>query len=215
MSRIIDISVPISPGLAPFPGNPAPIVEAQSRIIDGEATNKSILHLGSHAGTHVDAPAHLLDGADGVDAVALDVLVGDAQVVDATSVERLIRPSDLEAMSIERGVIRVLFLTRNSIHWQRPEMPYPIGYVALGSEAAEWLIERGVRLVGTDGLSIEPFGAPGRPTHRALIEAGVIIVEGLDLAAVRPGRYTLICLPLRVVGGDGSPARAILVADRP
>jgi len=211
MTRVFDVSLPISPDLAAFPGNPGPRIRPTQRVRDGAATNLSEVQLGSHTGTHVDAPAHLFEAGAGAHALPLDVLIGAAVVADAGAVETLIRPADLMALDLARGTSRLLLRTRNSSFWQEPSRAYPTDYVALAPEAATWLVERGVRLVGTDALSIEPFGASGRPTHRTLLEAGVVIVEGLDLQAIAPGRYTLVCLPLRLMGADGSPARVVLL----
>ena len=213
MTRVHDVSLPISPDLAAFPGNPAPLIRPLQRVADGAATNLSEVRLGSHTGTHVDAPAHLLETGVGVDALPFDVLIGTAEVADAGRVEAVIRAADLAALDLAPGTTRLLLRTRNSAFWHGPPQAYPTDYVALAPDAATWLVERGIRLVGTDALSVEPFGAPGRPTHRILLEAGVVIIEGLDLYAVAAGRYTLVCLPLRLMDADGSPARVVLLGE--
>lgn len=210
MKRLRDVSVPIWPGLAPFPGNAPPSVSPVLRQDRGDASNVSLLELGSHVGTHVDAPAHVIPGAPGVDAVPLDALVGEALVVACDPLGAHIDAGVLAGLAIPPGTERLLFRTRNSRHWDHPEAPYPTDYVGVTADAAEWLLERGIRLVGTDALSIEPFATPQRPTHRALLGAGVVVVEGLDLRDVPPGRYVLTCLPLRWRDVDGGPARAIL-----
>lgn len=211
MNRLRDISVPIWPGLATFPGNPAPSVTPVLRRDRGDATNVSLLGLGSHAGTHVDAPAHLFEGTPGVDAVPLEALVGEALVVACDPPGAHLDAAYLAGLGLSVGTERLLLHTRNSRHWDDPGATYPTDYVALTADGARWLVAHGIRLVGTDGLSIEPFATPGRPTHQALLRAGVVVVEGLDLRAVPPGRYTLVCLPLRWRDGDGGPARAILI----
>lgn len=208
--RVIDVSLGVSPEMLTWPGDPAVEVEPAKRLARGDSSNVSELRLGSHTGTHVDPPFHFIDGGPGVDALALDVLVGPAVVVDMRDVEETIGPK--EVARVPAGAERVLFRTRNSDLWTRGRAAFPDGYVALSPEGARALADRGARLVGTDFLSIERRGSKGHPTHVTLLEAGVVIVEGLDLSAVEPGEYTLACLPLKVVGGDGAPARAVLIA---
>lgn len=211
MTRVIDVSLPLSDRLTAFPGNPALLLRPILRRVRGDATNVSELRIGTHAGTHVDPPAHLVDGGPGVEALPLDELIGEAMVADCTAVPRVIGARDLEALGLPRGLRRLLLRTRNSAFWRDPTPDYPTDYVALAHDGALWLIRNGVRLVGIDGLSIEPYETPGRPTHTALLGAGVVIVEGLDLDAVQAGPYTLVCLPLRLVGADGGPARVVLL----
>lgn len=209
--RVIDISLGISSAMLVWPGDPSVEVTPSSRIARGDHANVSTMRLGSHTGTHVDPPFHFIEGARTIDQISPDVLVGPAVVVDLRAVERTIEPADLVAAGLPEGVERVLFKTRNSAMWADDRATFPDEYVALSPEGARWLVARGVCLVGTDFLSIEQRGAPGHPTHMALLDAGVVIVEGLDLSRVEPGAYTLACLPLKIVGGDGAPARAILM----
>ena len=209
VSRIIDISLDVSPSMLTWPGDPAVGIDPAKRMARGDPANVSELHMGSHTGTHVDPPFHFIDGAPGVDALPLDAMIGPATVVDFTDVEHTIGPD--EAARIPAGAERVLFLTRNSRIWENPSPSFPDDYVALSPEGARTLVERGVRLVGVDFLSVERRGAQGHPTHVALLEAGVVIVEGLNLSGVEPGPYTLACLPLKIVDGDGAPARAVLI----
>jgi arylformamidase len=133
--------------------------------------------------------------------------MGDAWVVDATALRATIRPSDLDRLAIPSGETRLLFKTRNSDLWSRDG--FSSDFLAFGADAARWLVDRGVRLIAIDYLSIAPFGDPV-DTHRTFLGAGVVVVEGTDLRAVEPGPYELLCLPLRLVGSDGAPARALL-----
>jgi arylformamidase len=213
MSRIIDISLGISPAMILWPGDPPVAVEPRSRLASGDHANVSELRLGSHTGTHVDPPFHFIDGAPTVDALALDALVGPCVVADLRGVERDVGPTELDEARIPDAAERVLLRTRNSELWARGEVSFPDDYVAVTPEGARWLASHDLLLVGTDFLSIERRGAPGHPTHVVLLQSGVVIVEGLDLSAVEPGSYTLACLPLKVVGGDGAPARAVLIVD--
>lgn len=207
-SRAIDISVPNGPGQHVYPGDPEPHVEHVHRIVDGKAANVSLLVLGSHTGTHVDAPYHFIDGAARLGDVALDRMVGEAVVLDLrgrTAVDR----AALAAAPVGAGDI-VLLRTDNSERWARPEFQRDFTYVT--EDAAHWLVERGVRAIGMDYLSIERFGSTDFPVHHILLGAGVFVIEGLDLRAADPGRYLLVCLPLKFPGLDGAPARAVLLA---
>ena len=207
-----DISVLIRPDLAPFPGNPPPALVPVLRRAEGDATDVSELRIGTHTGTHVDAPSHLLDGGSTADRLALEILVGMAWVLDLRGASGHLDAATLERAWPDGRPERLLLRTRNSEHWGHAAEPYPIDYLGVRPDAAAMLVQRGVRLVGTDALSVEPYDTPGRPTHRLLLDAGVVIVEGLDLRDVEPGQYRLVCLPLRLHGADGSPARAILEA---
>jgi arylformamidase len=209
--RIIDISLPIGRDLLAWPGNPPVEVVPHERIADGKAANVSQLRLGTHTGTHVDPPIHFIEGGVGIDAVSLDTLIGPCVVADARRLPGELGPEQLDALDLPTGVVRVLFRTDNSALWRTPRTLFPDAYTSLSEEGAQWLIGRGIRLVGTDFLSIEARGALGHPTHVTLLDAGVSIVEGLDLGEVEPGRYLLVALPLRIVGGDGGPARAALI----
>lgn len=207
---IYDISVPITPGETPtYPGDPGIEIEAWAAIERGDPANVTMLHLGAHTGTHVDAPAHFIEGAPGLAALPLDALVGEALVLEI--------PTRAEAVTTEHvrslgGHARVLFKTRNSAFWDDPRGRFREDFAYIEPAAARALAGAGVRLVGFDYLSVERFGSEDFATHRALLSAGVVIVEGLDLRAVAPGRYELLCLPLRLAAGsgDGAPARALL-----
>ena len=193
---IIDISRPIGPDTPVWPGDPPVIVEPVTRVRDGDPADVSRLALGTHTGTHVDPPAHFLPGTATVDALPLDVLIGPAVVAEFSPGP--IDGTALEATALRDGSARLLLKTGADAG-------------AVTPDGARWLVERGVRLVGADTLSIEPE-TDDYPVHRTLLGAGVVIVEGLDLAAVGPGSYQLVCLPLRIVDGDGAPARVVLMA---
>ena len=190
--EIIDVSVPVQPGMVTYPGDPEVRLERVSSIAEGEVANISRLDFGVHTGTPVDAPVHFVEGAAGAEALPVDVLVGPCVVVDG-----------LEPVAVPAGVERVLFKTPNSRLWERDE--FSEDFVALDGEAARALVELGVRLVGIDYLSIGDEEA-----HQVLLEAGVVAVEGLDLRGVEPGEYLLVCAPLKLVGSDGAPARVFL-----
>lgn len=206
---IHDLSLPISPSLPVWPGDPPIELELVHRIAGGDNANASRLACGVHIGTHVDAPFHFIDGASTVESMPLEVLTGPALVVDLTSAA-VLDAAALDQAGIPAGTRRVLLKTRNSRLWQSADRQFHRDFVAVDAQGASWLVDRGVQLVGVDYLSVAPFGN-SRPTHRILLEAGVVIVEGLNLADVGSGESTLYCLPLKLVGSDGAPARAILV----
>jgi arylformamidase len=203
--RLIDVSVRLSETTPTFPGNPAFICEPVKRIAQGGSANVTALHLGTHTGTHVDAPRHFYDSGPGVDALPLDVLVGPATVVEIPGPRRGIEAGDLEHAELGR---RVLLKTANSALWQSGQFHSDFAY--LGESGARLLLDRGVQLVGIDYLSIEQFKKAGAPVHHLLLEHGVVIVEGLDLSQAPAGTYEMMCLPLDIVGADGAPARVVL-----
>lgn len=202
----VDISMPIRPGMPTFPGDPPVRVETLRDLARGDPYRLCALAFGSHAGTHVDAPRHFLDLAPGVDAIDPDALLGPCRVVDVPEHRRLIVEGDVPN---DPSVRRVLFRTANSRRWERGESSFA-DYVAIAPAAARRLVERGVRLVGIDSLSVENDTSGRYPVHRTLLTAGVVVLEGLRLADVGPGDYDLVCLPLRIEDGDGAPARALL-----
>ncbi len=208
---IIDISVPLQSGMVVWPGD-RPVEVRRVRSLEQDGANVSELCLGSHAGTHVDAPAHFVAGGRTVDRLPLDVLTGPADVADLTGVEAAISARDLEALALPADCQRLLLRTRNSLYWERADDTFHEEYVALAADAADWIVQRGIRLVGIDYLSIEPYHLAGHPVHRALLGARVIVLETIDLSRVAAGRYQLWCLPLFIAGADGAPARAFLSA---
>jgi arylformamidase len=206
---IYDISLPISDSLAVWPKDPAVRITQPRHFDMGDHAIVSHLDLSAHTGTHVDAPRHFIPGAATLDQIALERFVGPALVVHVPDAD-LLTYDVLNALSIAPGTERVLFRTRNSDYWAESTATFHADFVAFDESGAQWLIERGVRLVGIDYLSVAPYNDTG-PTHRALLGAGVIPLEGLDLSGIEPGFYHLVCLPLRLHGIEGAPARAILI----
>ena len=205
MPRIHDVTVPLSPGMLTYPGDLPFQLEPAQRL--GEAPfNLSRMVLTTHSGTHVDAPAHFLAGGMTVDHLPLEILLGKARVVELLARERVER-ADLEAMDLSDD-LRVLLKTRMS--GQMLKATYQEDHVYVTVDAARYLAQAGLKLVGFDYLSIDRFGSADFPAHHALLEAGVVVVEGLDLSEVEPGEYDMACLPLRVGGGDAAPARVVL-----
>ena len=205
---IYDVTVPIRAGMPVYEGDPGVEIEAWSALAKGDSANVSFLHFGAHTGTHVDAPAHFIAGTRKIDALSLEVLVGPARVIRVPDNLNEI-DSDFLARCDLNQVQRVLFHTRNSNFW---DQGFRKDFTHLLPEAAQILVEREVKLVGTDYLSIEKFHSGNHRTHLALLSQNVIIVEGLNLNDVPTGDYELICLPLRIAdgAGDGAPARVVL-----
>ncbi|MFN2471552.1 MAG: cyclase family protein [Gaiellaceae bacterium] len=203
--ELIDVTVPIREGMVTYPGDPDVRLERVSAIAQGALANLSRLDFGVHSGTHVDAPVHFIDGAAGAESLPLEVLVGPAHVVDATRVRGVLDRAALGRLDLPEGK-RLLFKTPNSELWASDR--FAEESVHLTADGAELLVERGVRLVGLDYLSV---GDPD--AHRVLLGAGVVAVEGLDLREAEPGAYRLLCLPLKIVGSDGAPARAVLLRE--
>jgi arylformamidase len=207
--RIYDVSVGITPQIPVWPGDSPVTLERVREIARGANANVSRLECGVHVGTHVDAPAHFIEGAATVETLSLDVLNGRAYVVDLPDAE-ILDAATLESAGIPKGAQRVLFKTHNSEFWPSEGSDFRTDFVAIDEGGAEWLVESGVQLVGIDYLSIAPY-TQSQPTHGILLGAGVVVVEGLDLSEVGSGNYELHCLPLKLVGSDGAPARVILV----
>ncbi len=208
--KIYDISIPISPTMPTYPGDPPVVIEPLKQIGKGSRSNVSRVSFGDHTGTHFDPPLHFIPGGKTIDQMDLNVLYGSARVLNFTRVEREITARDLEHARIPKRTARLLFKTRSSRLWERDG--FQKDYIGVAWDAAQWLVDRGVKLVGVDYLSVETFGATEPRTHRILLGAGVVIVEGLNLRGIKPGKYTFAGLPLKIQDGDGAPGRVILIA---
>ena len=206
--KLLDISLPIRDAMAVYRGNP-PVRIRPAMTLRKDGVNLSELCLGSHTGTHVDAPSHFIKGGQGIDRLDLDRFIGPAWVADLRRVKGGIGAGELARARIPRGSRRVLLRTNNS-RWWHPARAFRTDFVYLAPDGADWLIERGVQLVGIDYLSIEGYGVAGAPTHKRLLGAGIPILEGLDLFNARPGRWQMAAPPLRIVNGDAGLARALL-----
>ena len=206
--HIIDISVPIHNDMPVWPTSIGVRVTQTMHRVLGDAANASRLDCDVHTGTHVDAPRHFIEEGKGVEALDLDVLTGQCYVAEATGIETITR-SVLEELALPAGTRRLLLRTDNSQWWAQQETVFHKGYVALTAGAAKWIVDHSIELVGVDYLSVQRF-ADGPATHEILLSNEIMIVEGLDLSEVDRGTYELVCLPLRIVGADGAPARAIL-----
>ncbi|MFI5256686.1 MAG: cyclase family protein [Gemmatimonadales bacterium] len=210
-TRIYDVSIPIVTGGLVYPGNPPISITPQQAISQGASANVSRLDFGSHTGTHVDAPKHFFDDGAGVDTLALDVLMGPARLLAFGDRVTSVGEAELSAHDLT-GVTRVLLKTRNSQWLSTGSTEFHRDYTYLAPDGAEYLARLGMRLVGVDYLSVEQFHSGHHRTHRTLLEQGIVIVEGLLLSEPAAGDYHFRCLPLRLVGLDGAPARAVLIA---
>jgi arylformamidase len=206
MARFYDVTVPLSAAVPVFPGDPRFHMEFSHRIADGQPYNVARITMGAHSGTHVDAPYHFLADGGTVDQLPLEILIGKCRVIELGTREKIER-ADLESQDL-RADLRVLLKTRMSGQLKNRE--FQEDFVYLTPDAAQYLVQAGIKLVGIDYLSVEKFGSEDFGSHHALLGAGVVIVEGLDLSEVEPGEYDMTCLPLRIVGADGCPARVVL-----
>jgi arylformamidase len=206
--RIYDISLTISEEMPIYGDDPPVEIEPISRISKGDGANVSLLRLGSHTGTHVDAPFHFVEGGTTIDGAPLDVLVGECYVCEVQASEAITVP-DIESCGLPDGCRRILFKTSNSLLWEDDR--FHTDFVYLDPEAADWLVDRGIQLVGIDYLSVDRFKSGAHPTHMRLLGSGAVAIEGLDLREVTQGTFFLVCLPLKIRDGDAAPARVILI----
>jgi arylformamidase len=209
--KIHDVSLPISPNLPVWPGDPAVVLEQVTSMDAGAHDNVSRLACGVHTGTHVDAPHHFMNDHRTVEGLSLDVLVGPALLVQIPKDVTVVDAHVLENAGIPSGTERLLLKTDNSSLWERGEKEFFPGFVGISEDGADWLVSHAIKLIGIDYLSIAPYHQ-SVPTHRKLLGAGLVVIEGMDLHGVTAGTYSLYCLPLKLVGSDGAPARTILVS---
>jgi arylformamidase len=203
----IDISVPIYSGMVHWPGDPAVLIERATDMSRGDVANVSKLDMGAHTGTHMDAPLHFFPDGAGLDEMPLDATIGPARVIRIEHLQAIL-PAELELHDLQAGE-RVLFRTRNSDRcWK--DNNFVEDFVYISAAAARFLVQRQVRTVGIDYLSVGGFVHDGVETHQVLLGAGIWLIEGLNLSVVEAGAYEMVCLPLRIAGADGAPSRAIL-----
>jgi len=212
-ARIFDVTVPLSPDLPVWPGDPDIGVAPVARIAAGDDCNVSALSLSSHSGTHVDPPWHFIPGGATLDQIPPARWIGPCRVVAIPDAVASIEPEHLDAAVIPPGTERVLFKTANSALWRSGKLAFDEHYVALTPGAARWVVAHGIRLVGIDYLSIETYADETHETHRTLLGNDVLLIEGLNLTGIVAGEYTLVCLPLKLAGGDGAPARVLLLQE--
>jgi arylformamidase len=208
LSPIIDISLPLHFKMPKWPGSEGIKIHRSKRLEVGDKVNNSKLECDVHIGTHVDAPLHFIEDGSTVEALPLNLLIGPA-VVAAIPEAKVVTAKHLASIGLPPKTERLLLRTRNSDLWASNVTEFREDYTALTADAAQWLVDREIGLVGIDYLSIQIFSDPPA-THEILLKGKVVILEGLNLADVKPGKYELICLPIRLVGTEGAPARALL-----
>lgn len=209
--RIYDISLTVTPDLPVWPGDPAVVLKPMASIASGDDANVTGIQMGVHTGTHVDAPHHFIDeDPRTVEQMSLKTLTGRTYVLHLPDQVSVISAEILDQVEIPPRTRRLLFRTRNSSYWATDPHRFREDFVAIDASGAQYLVDRGVKLIGVDYLSVAPYG-DGKPTHEIFLKAGIILLEGLDLSTVEQGRYTLYCLPIKLGGVEGAPARAILV----
>lgn len=208
MSEFLDVTVPCRPGLPTWPASTGFSLRSKRWQEAGDTVTSSRMDVDLHYGTHIDAPRHFLRDGPTVDELGLERVLGPTQVVAVPVGVSVIDASVLEETELPGDSDRLLLKTANANHWPDAD-GFRDDYVALDESGGQWCVDRGLVLVGIDYLSIQSRRA-GPETHRILMRAGVIIIEGLDLRAVEPGAYELFCLPLRLVGAEAAPARVLL-----
>ena len=208
--KIYDISLPISPNLPVWEGDPKIILEEVMSMDDGDDANVSHLSAGVHIGTHVDAPHHFMNDGRTVENLDLDILTGKSFVLHLDDDVKAITAEILDEAPIPLSTLRLLLRTNNSRQWTLDSPEFQRDFIAIQADGAEWLVAHNIQLIGVDYLSVAPFDDP-IPTHQILLSAGIIVIEGCDLSQVPQGEYDLYCLPLKLIGAEGAPARAILV----
>jgi len=206
--KTYDISVPLQSGMPVWPGDDDPKFEQYAFINRGSVVNSTGIQSSAHIGTHVDAPRHLFNNGKTIEQISLDILVGEAAVIDLGEVDA-IDHQVLSAVALP-DYRRILFKTRNSNYWRSPRHNFRTDFVSLTADGANFLVDKQVKLIGIDYLSIDLFNAKLLPAHKILLAEEVVVIEGINLLDVPEGKYELYCLPLKIVGADGAPARAIL-----
>ncbi len=207
--KIHDITLTISESMVLWPGDPSVHLSQPFHLDRGDIATVTQLKMGVHTGTHVDAPLHFIPDGAPVESLDLHTLIGPALVVEEMDAP-LLTADVLDQSGIPPGTERVLFRTKNSHHWVKKETAFFTDFVAISQDGARWLVDHHVRLVGVDYLSAAPFDDLVS-THEILLRAGMVIVEGLNLHHISPGRYELVCLPLKITGSEGAPARVVLL----
>jgi arylformamidase len=213
VTDLFDITLTARADMPHWPGSSGLKITATERIGEGDDYNVSTLHSDLHVGTHVDAPWHCVENGDTVDRLPLEVLVGPTYVAHLRE-RAVITSTDLDNLQLPPTISRLLLRTDNSELWRSGVSEFRKDFVGLDRAAAEWVVRRGIQLLGTDYFSVEPYDS-GPLVHRVLLGANVVLLEGLNLADVEPGVYELICLPIKLEGADGAPARAVLRTSDP
>lgn len=208
MSEYIDVTLPLRPQMPFWPESTGLKITAIKRMKSGGVCNLSALTIDLHAGTHVDAPWHYVDEGFTTEDLSIETMMGACWLAHMPDTKE-VTAADLEMAGIPDGTTRLLLRTSNSLLWKKGEPEFRKDFVGLSADGARWLVEHKIRLLGIDYLSVGPFGR-GIETHKIVLGAHMVVVEGLYLADVEAGSYELICLPMKLVGAEGAPARVVL-----
>ena len=211
--RIIDISIPLSEKTPVWEGDKGISVSRVAKIEEGSDFNVSRIELGVHSGTHIDAPFHVFENGNTVNQIPLETLIGSVQVVEIPDGISVIDKNCLMKLKFQDGIDRVLFKTTNSFYWETDPFSFNREFVAVNSEGAKVLADMGLRLIGVDYFSVSSFNDLKQP-HLILLGRGIVLLENVDLRRVEPGIYELICLPMKIIGTDGAPVRAVLISEK-
>lgn len=210
--KIHDITLTITPKIPVWPGDMKVTLERVKKIENGETDNLSQIHMGVHTGTHMDAPFHFVQDGKKIDEIPLETFVGACQVIQVDDSVNFVTAKEIKEARLDTAIPRVLVKTRNAKEWLNPEPLFNKDFVGISADGAAALVELGMRLVGLDYLSVAPFNF-GKPVHDVFLQAGLVLLEGVDLSKVEPGRYQLIALPLKLGNTEGAPVRAVLIED--
>jgi arylformamidase len=210
--NIHDITLTITPEIPVWPGDMHVWLDRVKKIENGEEDNLSKIKMGVHTGTHMDAPYHFVPDGKRIDEIPLETFIGDCQVIQVDDSVDLITAKEINEARIDPSITRVLIKTRNSVEWLKPHLVFKKDFVGISVDGASVLVEKGIKLVGLDYLSVAPFNQ-GKPVHDIFLQAGLVLLEGVDLSRVNPGRYQLISLPLKLGATEGAPVRAVLIED--
>jgi arylformamidase len=206
----IDVTAPIDPRTIPvYPGNTPAKFDFLHHVDQGDRATLSAFSMGAHTGTHVDAPLHFIKGGASLDQIPLERFIGPVRIVDCSPAALVIDAAELNKHKWQ-GAKRIFFRTRNSRNGWMTDPTFHKDFTYIAPDAAQLLADAGVELVGIDYNSAEQFGAPEPKTHRILLGKNIPIVEGLQLRDVQPGDYDLMLLPVRVIGPEAAPARAVI-----
>lgn len=209
-NKIIDISIELSEKTIIYPGDPIPQIYFRLKLANGDIANVGQMNTGTHHGTHIDAPVHFKKGAKTLLEIPLSYWIGKAYVIDLTDIDKCITKENLTTKTVISKYDKILFKTKNSIKYLK-EDKFNENFIYIDGSAARYLVDNGVKTVGLDYITVDPFGSPDFPAHNTLLGNEVVIIEGINLDGVTEGEYTLVCVPIKIKGADGAPARAILI----
>jgi len=210
--KIIDISIPLTERTPVWEGDRGISVSQVAKIGEGSDFNVSRIELGVHAGTHIDAPFHVFENGNTVDQIPLETLIGSVQVIEIPDGISVIDKSCLMGLKFQDGIDRILLKTSNSSYWETDPYSFNRDYVALNTDGAKYFADMGLSLIGVDYFSVSSFNDLRQP-HLILLDRGIVLLENIDLRKVEPGIYELICLPMKIVGTDGAPVRAVVISE--